>query len=136
MPRHVIRSDIAGSGAEMRRTRLIDIDVANACAVVTFAEPPGAVQRGNPCVATQFRARGEVDLHVDRVTAAARRVATPALGRLDEQSPGGERDTGLLGGRYVGLLGWVGWTHGDGGVRAIARRDPDVTDTDLQGHQD
>ena len=128
--------DVSDPGVEVRRAGLVDLDVADAGVVVALAERSGALQGGDSCIAPNLRAGRKIDLHVDRLAAAARRIAPPSLRRLDEQTAVGKFDARLLRGGDVGLLGGVGGTYLDDGVAAIARLDPDVADAELQGDED
>ena len=55
----------------------------------------GAVQRGDSCLAAHLRARGKLDLHVDRFAATTGRVVPPAFRCLDQQPALGVLDPRL-----------------------------------------
>ena len=116
-----MHGDVTGAGLELHRAHLVELDLADAGPVAAFAETTPAVQGRDPGVASQVRARRQVDLHVDRFAAPAEGVLPPpSPWCLDQQPAVGVLDAGLLGGGHVVLLGRVARAYLDDGVGAVA----------------
>src|SRR5204862_8291994 len=94
--------EVARTGLQVHRPRLVVGYVTGAHREGAFAEPPTCPEASDAAVAPQLGTEGHLDLHVDRLAATPDGVELPAPGCLDLESAVGVVDPGVVVGGHVG----------------------------------
>ena len=132
----LVNGDVTDTRLEPHRARPGDVDVARTRLEGAFGETPRRVKFRYRHVARYVRARRKIDPNIDRLAAPPERLRPPSLRPLDQQPAVRVLDPSLLGGGHVGLLRAVARSNLDDRVGAVTRLDPNVTDGELDRHED